>query len=717
MELCLRMTVIVWFVLNHYQDCIADTIDCASQPCQNTIIDCLPHQDCFVSCDDEQSCIASVINCPVSGDCSIECSGDQACQDMIINATSSNGNFNLVCEHSTDHCKGIKVYGSTLKTNTGTFTVTCNGDLRACVNSHIHCPITGHCSISCNADTSCRSSQISGPSIQGDLSIACNGERSCFDAIFNGKTSSTLDITGCTASESCSDLTIYCPPNTNGDKHCFMEGNNNLNRDANGGTIIYAIHGFDDIQITYSGTFDASHGGQMFCGNHYDLLCDIKSDDWSCTNGNHHCNSHSTASHNPAPTIAPSHFNITPPMRFINTEALSTSVTRLYTSKQHHKEHDDDDDHIYHYQLSKDRGVTWLLEVRIVFGGCVLLIIVIVTLCCYLCNRHRHEHVDLHVKHKSAHPHHTATISRHFSRTYSHHSLVDRHPYDMSKTMDINEPFHLTKAHSDRSMRSLRSCNIDMNCNPRDSLTPHNSIQSDGALPLNPIQLEIAAVRQLLTMRKMVTDRTVERDRDASDAGSADTTDIIQRNGFIVKPYISDDDTSTVSVTASPKTPVLALPCVSATSMTSFNLNTMKSESRKPNNSLKRSMHQRTHDMSTKPEFVRKIVSKFNAHEMERVRKMKKMKSSSALQCPPQKSFSMKRKSPSSKRQAHKLTLTMTQKSYGSIGHVHESETEMESCSESADKTKTEFEPSTLDENMYSQTETYEPSDPIPTAC
>eukprot|EP01083_Nonionella_stella_P007129 20590_1 len=359
--------------------CMAHTFQCTSEQCQNTIINCLPHEDCMVSCADTESCLGSVINCPLNGNCTVFCLGDQSCQDTIIDATSSNGHFNLLCDESTDQCKGIKIYGSTLDTNTGTFTVTCNGNLRACVHSEIHCHRAGNCKISCNGDTSCRWSQITGPSMNGRLNVDCDGKRACFDAILDGRLSSSLDIGGCSAFESCSDVTLYCPPNTNGYKRCFMP-------DHSGSTTIYAIHGFDDIDIDDSSRGTSHHDAKMFCGDHYDTSCDIATHTWTCAqeydddnedtdDDNENCDA-KNEQNTPTdlPTVSPSHIQTISSSSnptLIPTPSPSASPS-LHNTNAHLSNMSFEDD------STSSKILSWTWELQIGFG------LFVVSMCLFL---------------------------------------------------------------------------------------------------------------------------------------------------------------------------------------------------------------------------------------------------------------------------------------------------------------------------------------------
>eukprot|EP01084_Bolivina_argentea_P206424 352456_1 len=314
----------------------AHTIECSTTHCQNKFINCLPEEDCFVSCDDSESCKGAIINCPMNGNCNIHCLGSNACENTLIDATLSFGNLNVVCDDnhmvmdiSTNHCKSMKIYGS-IRPYTGSMNVMCNGNLHSCINSEINCPYhSRNCIISCNGDSSCESSKIKSP-INGDLTVNCNGKRSCIDSIFNGVKASTFNINGCKADQSCFDLSLYCPPNINGHKKCFVEGNDNLGRKAtltptrspskiptfrptiitynpsktpskqptpdptgkptpqpieyvyDGGVKIFAINGWNDINIIYSGNFSITHYGTMLCGLDYNISCNLASNDWKC---------------------------------------------------------------------------------------------------------------------------------------------------------------------------------------------------------------------------------------------------------------------------------------------------------------------------------------------------------------------------------------------------------------------------------------------------
>eukprot|EP01084_Bolivina_argentea_P158822 276655_1 len=333
-SLFIHHLVTISFVIDSIQ---ARHIDCSNHQCHNTFINCLPNENCYIPCTETQSCFRSVINCPIHGDCTIQCPNHQSCAYIVIDAALSFGHLNLTCGDtdtgSTNHCQGMKIYGSTytLPKRSNDIQITCNGHSDSCIQSHIHCAKHSPCTVSCNGDTSCKYTTITG-SADGDLTIHCNGESSCYMSQFQGDMASTLTITGCTEYDSCSLLSLYCPPHTNNIKNCFIQGNDNFGKgysittipqivteQSKGyrdesydkskhnhlrtssltlpaamynatGVVIFARNGWKDIDIEYSGTFGELHGGVMVCGEDYSVSCVISSDDWACEERNAYCN-------------------------------------------------------------------------------------------------------------------------------------------------------------------------------------------------------------------------------------------------------------------------------------------------------------------------------------------------------------------------------------------------------------------------------------------
>mmetsp|Transcript_58840 Transcript_58840/g.93565 ORF Transcript_58840/g.93565 Transcript_58840/m.93565 type:complete len:586 (+) Transcript_58840:23-1780(+) len=306
-------------------------IHCLGTQCQNTFINCAPRENCHVYCSDSESCRGSVINCPLKGDCTVECDASNSCENAIIDATVTAGNFELICDktNSNDHCRGVTVYGSTLSHNFYTFNISCNNNMRSCMNSEIHCPLNADCHLACNGHEACSYANIYGPDGTGSVDLHCNAERACFHTLIDGSHSSQLYIRDCTQYKSCFDLIIMCPPNTNGRKNCFLQGNNNLGIDQETPTptlqpsvsptlsptsptntptatpsisptlsptlqptlhpilhemIIYAVNGWNDLDIQYTGSYGNNHGGRMLCGSQYSVSCDLASKAWSCAN-------------------------------------------------------------------------------------------------------------------------------------------------------------------------------------------------------------------------------------------------------------------------------------------------------------------------------------------------------------------------------------------------------------------------------------------------
>ena len=223
------MAIVFVLILNLFITIKASIINCnTTTNCQNSTINCSPNEDCTVSCDGLTSCSKSVINCPLIGDCNIECSGSNSCNDATVNALLSTGNFNIDCQ-STNACRYITIYGSMQENPNPTqgqnnqFNVNCNKNQRSCADSTINCPKHSDCTVSCKSRNSCKSALIVSPE-QNDLTVNCLNDQSCLETIIDGKDSSQLHINGCSQTQSCSELSVYCPENTNGQKNCHIEG-------------------------------------------------------------------------------------------------------------------------------------------------------------------------------------------------------------------------------------------------------------------------------------------------------------------------------------------------------------------------------------------------------------------------------------------------------------------------------------------------------------
>eukprot|EP01084_Bolivina_argentea_P132036 232990_1 len=258
------------------------TIQCNSMtPCDSSI-QCNTKEDCAITCGDS-ACIDKSIKCPSTGNCAITCTGNEACWNATIFGPQ-NGNFDLSC-HSIGSdidniphskiCADITVYGSTLPSpqNTGDhFNILCGNDIRSCSSAQINCAQATDCQITCNSTTSssCRQATINGP-ISHQLTVKCDGTSSCKQTEINAAYSSITSIIGCTQHNSCKELTLYCPQHTK-TKNCYLQGNDNLDNIQ-----IYALNGWNDIDIKYSGTFIKSDGtntgGIMHCSDDYTQHC------------------------------------------------------------------------------------------------------------------------------------------------------------------------------------------------------------------------------------------------------------------------------------------------------------------------------------------------------------------------------------------------------------------------------------------------------------
>ncbi len=117
------------------------------------------------------------------------------------------------------------------------------------------------------------------------------------------------------------------------------------------------------------------HDGTMYCGNNYDISCDIASNSWSCINSSDYCN-----------------FDYDN----INIQHLTTSIDNIHyidthsisTSKQDNK--------------SSWIHIAWSpFGARILFGVSVIIIIIMFACCYSFCNNNRKKHPKHDKKKKS----------------------------------------------------------------------------------------------------------------------------------------------------------------------------------------------------------------------------------------------------------------------------------------------------------------------------
>lgn len=152
-----------------------------------------------------------------------------------------------------------------------------------CTDSLIECPLSADCSIECFGENSCSRALISGPQQQrGDLAVYCLGDRACLGTTIDGSSATQLEVNGCSEFESCLDISIYAPQHRNGSKRCVVHGNDNL-----GGTRLFAVNSWRDIDVAYSGHF-GEYDGRMFCGADLMASCEISAS-WTCMRSTDFC--------------------------------------------------------------------------------------------------------------------------------------------------------------------------------------------------------------------------------------------------------------------------------------------------------------------------------------------------------------------------------------------------------------------------------------------
>eukprot|EP01084_Bolivina_argentea_P182645 315282_1 len=172
--------------------------------------------------------------------------------------------------------------------------IDCTG-YQSCRYSTINCPTNGNCNIQCTNIESCQDTTING-NTNIIMNIHCSQNNACNTATINGRYASQLNLLNCeTGYYTCLDITIWCPPNINGNKHCTIQGDNSI-----GGTF-YAVNSWNDIQFDTPNKH-AYFAGNMYCttgilSGDYSNNCIIPDNGpWQCTNSNSICQNPPTSS-------------------------------------------------------------------------------------------------------------------------------------------------------------------------------------------------------------------------------------------------------------------------------------------------------------------------------------------------------------------------------------------------------------------------------------
>eukprot|EP01084_Bolivina_argentea_P286653 491769_1 len=299
-----------------YESCVEANIQCPSDgnctigcdECRYADIACPDNGDCDIICTGSFGCAQTSIECSLFGNCNIECDSSHACYEANINCASSDNQCNIGCL-SHYSCKGTTIQTS----NSGDFQVTCPAT-EACRDMKLICPQNNKCTMECNAYYGCYNSSV------------------------DARYSSELHITGCIGTSSCADVSIWAPPNLNGNKTCYLEGDDDLNK-----LTIYAVNGWNDIDLSnYIGTNYARGSGVMYCNSDYSDSCYISDLSWNCINTSSICitiNNQTVPTSNPTvyptsnPTNNPTESTINPTSNPTNgpTNNLTNDLTNATT--------------------------------------------------------------------------------------------------------------------------------------------------------------------------------------------------------------------------------------------------------------------------------------------------------------------------------------------------------------------------------------------------
>lgn len=212
-----------------------------------------------IECTPSNPC-SSPINCIPNENCTVTCSSNNACRDAIINCTDDTV-CNIICSKSTA-CRGISIIGNSALSLYASMEVSDTASASFTRDSSIICPTNGSCIINCEEYDS------------------CNG------LILNGSVARYLSM----SSMDYQPMTIYCPtiyPSDYNVINCQLFGDkDNAWNEFN----IYNIYGMVGLNmsclLSIGNPCMTDYSATLHCNDGYTDSCMITNVDYSCNGSN-----------------------------------------------------------------------------------------------------------------------------------------------------------------------------------------------------------------------------------------------------------------------------------------------------------------------------------------------------------------------------------------------------------------------------------------------
>merc|ERR1712228_910818 len=107
--------------------------------------------------------------------------------------------------------------------------------------------------------------------------MKCLYTESCSRSVLDARDSAKMSLIGCSIGDwSCFSMTIWCPPNINGEKKCSIEGDSTGFAGDYGNEItLYAVNSWNDIDFKTVANGYSYYYGKMYCLTDYSEYCQI----------------------------------------------------------------------------------------------------------------------------------------------------------------------------------------------------------------------------------------------------------------------------------------------------------------------------------------------------------------------------------------------------------------------------------------------------------
>ena len=201
-----------------------------------------------VQCNGYGACDSISINVLNDSAVDLYCQDTRSCTSLKVNASYDSTKLNITCNGTTTTdgllCDTAKIIGG----DNSTIDVSCIDGPYTCLQAQVQGGKNSSINMLCTGKdpkyyADCNSAKVTGQS-GSNINVSCTENANCNSMTINGKDAASLSFNNCTGNVTCKMVTVYCPPQINGEKMCILEGGDKLQI-----LDVYAVNSWDDIEF------------------------------------------------------------------------------------------------------------------------------------------------------------------------------------------------------------------------------------------------------------------------------------------------------------------------------------------------------------------------------------------------------------------------------------------------------------------------------------